>query len=199
MTMSFTDPGEVVLTGQNPYMILFDGVEGPPSTLVSLWHVQFSPAGEGSALYVKGEITGGVPRIYTDNIALARFVQSELYANNAVPFGLFADPDIDATDAEFERQGDARSFITESVVSGADDISLSWYDFLPAFKGASAANPAGGAKHGHYALYIPSRRVRLAINGVVAKGIVRPRMRDGRETTSGGLAWAETWIRPVAV
>lgn len=197
MTMSFTDPGEVVLTGQNPYMILFGGADGPPTTLVSLWHVQFSPAGEGSALYVKSEVTGGQPRIYTDNIALARFVQSELYANNAVPFGLFADPAIDAVDADFDRDGDARSFITERVVSAADDISLSWYDFLPAFKGGSAANPAGGAKHGHYALYIPARGMRLSINGAVATGAPRPRMRDGRETTSGGLAWAETWVRPV--
>ena len=128
---------------------------------------------------------------------MARFVQTELYANNAAPFGLFADPEIDAADAEFERRGDARSFITERVLSAADDISLSWYDFLPAFKGASAANPAGGSHHGHYALYIPSRRVRFAINGVAAAGAPRPRMRDGRETTSGGLAWAETWIRPV--
>ena len=92
MTMSFTDPGEVVLTGQNPYMILFGGAEGPPTTLVSLWHVLYSPAGEGSALFVKSEVTGGQPRIYTDNIALARFVQTELYANNAVPFGLLRRP-----------------------------------------------------------------------------------------------------------
>jgi len=197
MTMSFTDPGEVVLTGQNPYMILFDAAEGPPGTLVSLWHVQFSPAGEGNALYLKGELTGGLPRIYTDNIALARFIQTELYANNTAPFGLFADPEIDAVDADFERKGDARSFITERVLTADEDISLSWYDFLPAFKGASAANPAGGSKHGHYALYIPSRRVRLAINGIAATGSLRPRMRDGRETTSAGLAWAETWVRPV--
>jgi hypothetical protein len=197
MTMSFTDPGEVVLTGQNPYMILFEGPDGPPATLVSLWHVQFSPAGEGNALFLKGELTNGQPRIYTDNIALARFIQSELYANNAVPFGLFADPAIDAIEADFERKGDARSFITERVVTADEDISLSWYDFLPAFKGASAANPDAGAKHGHYALYIPSKRVRLAINGIVATGALRPRTRDGRETTTGGLAWAETWVRPL--
>ena len=196
MTMSFTDPGEVVLSGQNPYMILFAGADGPPTTLVSLWHVQYSPAGEGSALYVKSEITDDAPRIYTDNIALARFIQTELYANNSVPFGLFADPQIDPVDADFDRNGDARTFITELVVSAADDVSLSWYDFLPAFKGASAANPAGGAQHGHYALYIPARGMRLSINGAVASGAPRPRTREGRETTTGGLALAETWVRP---
>jgi hypothetical protein len=198
MTVSFTDPGEVVLTGQNPYMILFGEGEGPPTTLVSLWHVQFSPAGEGNALYVKSELTDGQPRIYTDNIALARFVQTELYANNKAPFGLFADVAIDAVEADFDQKGDARSFITERVVSADDEISLSWYDFLPAFKGASAPNPAGGSQHGHYALYIPARSVRLAINGEVAAGTLKPRTRDGRETTTGGLAWAETWIKPVS-
>jgi hypothetical protein len=197
MTMNFTDPGEVVLTGQNPYMILFAGEAGPPTTLVSLWHVQYSSEGEGSALYVKSELTDNQPRVYTDNIALARFIQTELYAKNKAPFGVFADPEIDAHDADFERRGDARSFITERVLSAVDGISLSWYDFLPAFKGASAADPAAGSQHGHYALYFPARRMRLAINGVAAAGSPRPRVRDGRETMSGGLAWAETWIRPV--
>src|SRR5580658_3904588 len=82
MTQSFTDPGDVVLTGQNPFMMLFSG-DGPPSSIVSFWRVHFSPAGVGHALYVRSEITGGAPRIYADNVPLARYIQSEIYAHNA--------------------------------------------------------------------------------------------------------------------
>ena len=68
-------------------------------------------------------MTEDQPR-WTDNIALARFIQTELYAKNKAPFGLFADTEIDAHDADFERRGDMRSFITERVLSAVDGISL---------------------------------------------------------------------------
>jgi hypothetical protein len=157
-----------------------------------------SPVGHGRALYVRSEVTGNEPRLYTDNVDVARYIQSEIYTNNTVPFGFFADTAIAAVTAQFERSGDVRSSLTERVKSPTDDISLTWYDLLPSFKGASAADPAGGAKHGHYALYVPARGARLVINGVQAAGAPRARQRDGRNTTSAGLALAETWVKPIA-
>jgi len=192
---SFTDPGEVCLTGQNPFMMLFSG-DGPPSSIVSFWRVHFSPAGTGHALYVRSELTGGEPRIYSDNVPLARYIQSEIYANNARPFGFFAALGIGVTDAMFSQSGDPRSALTETARTPVDEIALTWTDFLPAFKGGTAANAAEGRGHGHYALYIPARTVRLAINGAVAEGKPRPNLRDGRENSSAGLAWSETWVRP---
>src|ERR1700685_2657148 len=111
MTQSFTDPGEVVLTGQNPCMMLFSS-DGPPSSIVSFWRVHFSPAGAGHALYVRSEETGGAARIYADNLPLARYIQSEIYANNARPFGFFAALDIEVVDATFAQSGDPRSALT---------------------------------------------------------------------------------------
>ena len=195
MTQSFTDPGEVVLTGQNPFMMLFTG-DGPPSTVVSFWRVHFSPAGAGHALYARSELTGGVPRIYADNVELARYIQSELYANNARPFGFFAPPDIAVTDATFAQSGDPRTSLTETARTANDEIALTWSEFLPAFKGATAANAAEGRGHGHYALYIPAQRARLAINGKVAAGEPRASKREERDNSSAGLAWSETWVRP---
>ncbi|MCD6073754.1 MAG: hypothetical protein K0Q70_637 [Rhodospirillales bacterium] len=194
--MNFTDPGEVVLTGQNPFMMLFANADGPPTTAVSFWRVQFSPAGAGHALFLRSEITDGKPRLYTDNPDVARYLQEELYANNPRPFGFFADAAIKPIPASFAQLGDARHFITETVATGAEIVTLTWQDFLPAYKGGMAANPETGAKHGHYALYIPARKVRLAINETCAKGEPRASKRDNFDTTSAALAWAETWVRP---
>jgi hypothetical protein len=197
MTQNFTDPGDVVLTGQNPFMLLFSG-DGPPTTIASFWRVQFSPAGAGHALYVRSEVTGGEPKIYADNAEVARYIQTELYAKNARPFGFFADIALPVTAATFEQSGDARSRITETVKARADEIVLSWFDLLPAFKGGTAPNAAEGRAHGHYALYFPARSTLLRVNGRAAAGTPKLMDRDGRANASAGLAWAETWIRPVA-
>lgn len=197
MTQSFTDPDEVVLSGQNPYMLLFSG-EGPPTSIVSFWRVHFSPAGAGHALYLRSELTGDEPKIYSDNAELARYIQAELYANNARPFGFFADAVLAVTAATFVQTGDARSRITETVTSSDDEIELSWFDFLPAFKGGTAANLEEGRAHGHYALYFPSKSTLLNVNGKTAAGTPKLSDRDGRANASAGLAWSETWVRPVA-
>jgi hypothetical protein len=192
----FTDQDDVVISGQNPYMMLFREPAEDLIATVSFWRVSFSPMGPGHVLFLRGSITNGESRLYTDNIAVARFIQDEIYANNRAPFGHFADNTLDAIDAQFIQSGDARSHITETVTSRYDFVSLSWYDFLPAYKGGTAANPALQRGHGHYALYIPARRVRLAINGALEQATPKARIRDGRPTTSAALSWAETWIRP---
>ncbi len=196
MTQTFTDPGDVCLTGQNPYMLLFAASGGPPTTSASFWRVDLSPAGPGHVLFLRSEITAGAIRVYADNGTLARYIQQEIYANNVVPFGQFADASLDVVDATFEHAGDARSSVTERVIAGTDEIELTWYDFLPPFKGATSADTANGRGHGHYALYVPARRIRLGINDVLALGEPKTSTRDGRETTSCALALAETWIRP---
>jgi hypothetical protein len=196
VTQSFTDPGEVVLTGQNPFMLLFSG-DGPPTSIVSFWRVHFSPAGAGHALYLRSELTRGEPKIYSDNTEVARYIQTELYANNARPFGFFAEPALAVIPAAFVQSGDARSLITETVKSPSDEIVLSWFDFLPAFKGGTAANSEEGRAHGHYALYIPSKSTLLNVNGKAAAGAPKLSDRDGRANASAGLAWSETWVRPV--
>jgi hypothetical protein len=42
----------------------------------------------------------------------------------------------------------ARSRITETVTAPGEDIVLSWFDFLPAFNGATSADPKEGRGHG---------------------------------------------------
>ena len=70
------DPNRVILTGENPFirMSLKDGE--PNSTDASYWRIIFSPAGPGHVLYLKSELTEGRWRIYSDNIAMARWLQT---------------------------------------------------------------------------------------------------------------------------
>jgi hypothetical protein len=197
MGMNFVDNGVVCLSGQNPFMILFDQPGGVPINLASLWHIDFSPCGTGSVLFLAGEATSGQLRAFTDSTALARYISSEIYAVNAGPFQRFSEPDLSIIEASFDRSGDARSSVTEFVKSRTEQVALTWQNFLAPFKGGTAADPKGGRAHAHYALYFPAQEVSLLVNGNPARGVPIPMKRGERDMTSCGLAWAETWTKAV--
>jgi hypothetical protein len=195
MTMNFTDPSELRLSGQNPYMMIYDDPQADaPSTLVSIWHVQYCPeAGPGNVLFIRSnDLTNGACRVYSDNIMLTRWIQEQITTPN-MPW---ADNTLPVIEADFTSSGDSRDFITETIESREDEITLTWYDFLPAYAGITAPNPDRGSSHGHYAVYIPAKRIRVTLNGVECKGGPLPRQREGWEASSCFLAWAESWVRP---
>ena len=74
--MSTADPNHVILTGENPFIRLSRNDGDPNSTDASFWRILFCPAGPGHVLYLKSELTENRWRIYADNIAMARWLQS---------------------------------------------------------------------------------------------------------------------------
>ena len=74
--MPTVDPNAVILTGENPFMRLSATDGGPNTTEASFWRITFSPGGPGHVLYLKSELTEGQLRIYSDNIAMTRWLQS---------------------------------------------------------------------------------------------------------------------------
>src|ERR1700745_807119 len=74
--MSIADPNKTILTGENPFIRLSLKDGDPNSTDASYWRIIFSPAGPGHVLYLKSELTEGRWRIYSDNIAMARWLQT---------------------------------------------------------------------------------------------------------------------------
>jgi hypothetical protein len=194
MTKDATDPGEVTLIGENPFMLLYGDDESTPVASASAWTVMLSPAGPGHVLFLSGEAVGG-SCAYTDNIALCRYLQEEIVGGNPSPFKFAADPVLLVHDATFERDGDARSFHRERARSADGDVTLTWYDFLPAFVGSTAPALDVGGTHGHYATYVPSRRVQLVVDGRTIDGRPLPRRKGDREMMSCGLAWCETWVK----
>src|SRR3546814_2086173 len=64
-----------LMTGENPFIRLAEKDGDPLSTDASFWRVVTCPGGPGHVLYVRSELTEGDWRIYSDNIAMARWLQ----------------------------------------------------------------------------------------------------------------------------
>ena len=123
--MSIADPNKTILTGENPFIRLSLKDGDPNSTDASYWRIIFSPAGPGHVLYLKSELTEGRWRIYSDNIAMARWLQTTVQGMlNAE----LSDTTIPCAEATFSKAGDPRYFWTEYIKSHSEDISLTWFD-----------------------------------------------------------------------
>src|ERR687887_1843423 len=112
---TYTDPNQVRLTGENQYMRLHTEAQGPMTTRASHWRILLSPRGPGHVLFLRSDVTDNERRIYTDNIALARWLQEEILAA-----GEFSDQTLPVIRAIFARAGDSRSFWTESIDTAAE-------------------------------------------------------------------------------
>ncbi len=192
MTDTLTDPNEVRMTGENSFLRLSTGADGNETTRASHWRVLLSPGGSGHALLLKSEVTDGNVRIYSDNIAMTRWLQEEI---ESMLFPEFADTDLPVIDAVFSKFGDTATYWTESVESAEDSVLLTWYDFMEPF--VNTAPPgAMGRPLGVYSTFIPARKAQLTFNGTVAAGAPVHQTRDEWDATSACLALSETWVRP---
>jgi hypothetical protein len=184
-----TDTNELRLIGENPYMMVHEDPAQPPSTHVSVWGAEVSPAGPGHTLFWYSELTNGEPRIYSDNIGLTRWLQREI-VNARMPY---KDDKLPVVDAMFTRLGAVPWYVTEQVESRDDFMQFTWYDFLPAFWGQQI--PEEGDTHGHVACYVPAQGIRVTLNGKEARGAPLSRERDGYPHTTCFLALNESWTR----
>src|SRR6185437_910603 len=108
------------------------------STDASYWRIIFSPAGPGHVLYLKSELTEGRWRIYSDNIAMARWLQTTV---QGMLNPELSDTTIPCAEATFSKAGDPRYFWTENVKSHGEDIALTWFDSRRAAAHPLAAEP----------------------------------------------------------
>ena len=193
MTTSPTDPNRVLLTGENSFIRLSQEEGGSQNTRISHWRVLLSPGGPGHVLFMKSDVVGNEVLIYSDNIALTRWLQGEI---ESVLFPEFANLDLEVIDAVFTKSGDSRSFWTEKVVSEQDSVALTWYDFLEPFvlRVEAGSNPT--RPHGVYSCFVPARQAQVTFNGLVAAGDVFLEMRGEKQSSAACLAWSETWVRP---
>ena len=72
------DPNRVLCCGENPFIRISETDGGPETTVASFWRNVLSPAGPGHVLYLKSELTGNQWRIWSDNIAMARWLQQTI-------------------------------------------------------------------------------------------------------------------------
>jgi hypothetical protein len=188
--MTSADANRVILTGENPFIRLSAADDGPLTTDASFWRILFSPGGPGHVLYLKSELTDDRWRIYADNIAMARWLQSTVQ-------GMLnpetADTAIPVIDADFSKYGDARDFWTERVVSSEDEVLLTWHDIGdPLLIHTQPHNPPE-RRYGVCTVLIPALGARLTLNGDQAQGQPWPREREGRPFSTCALAFSESW------
>jgi hypothetical protein len=188
--MPTADPNRLILTGENPFIRLSDKDGGDNTTDASFWRIITCPAGPGHVLYIKSELTENRPRIYSDNIAMARWLQSTVQGmlNPAT-----ADQAISVTEAQFSKSGDPRYFWTEHVVARGEEISLTWYNIGEPLLIHTEPNASPGRPYGVCTVLIPALGARLSRNGVEAKGQAWPREREGRPFSTCALAFSESW------
>ncbi len=190
MPSTTVDANRVILTGENPFIRLSASDGSPNTTEASFWRIIFSPAGPGHVLYLKSELTDGQLRIYSDNIAMTRWLQSTVQGMlNAET----ADPTIPVIDAAFSKSGDTRDYWTEQVRTGADEIALTWYDIGESLLVHTQPNNPPGRLYGVCTILMPALGARLTVNGVHASGQPWPRDREGRPFSTCALAFSESW------
>ena len=188
--MSVADPNQLILTGENPFIRLSETDGAPFTTNASFWRIILSPAGPGHVLYLKSELTDDRLRIYSDNIAMARWLQSTVKGMlNAET----ADPTIPVIDAEFSKSGDARDFWTERLVTLDEEIALTWYGIGEPLLIHTQPNAEPGRPYGVCTVLIPALGARLSRNGVQAVGRPWARERESRPFSTCALAFSESW------
>ena len=188
--MSVEDPNRVILTGENPFIRLSETDGDPNTTDASFWRIIFCPAGPGHVLYLKSELTENRWRIYSDNIAMARWLQSTVQGMlNAET----ADTAIPVLDAQFTTSGDPRYFWTERVVSRDEEISLTWYEIGDPLLIHTQPDAEPGRPYGVCTVLVPALGARLSRNGIEPAGRPWPREREGKPFSTCALAFSESW------
>ncbi len=186
------DPNAVLMTGENSFIRLSHDGGKTQSDRFSHWRVLWCPAGAGHALFAQSELGGGQTRAYSDNAAVARWLQRTI---ETLLFPAFADTSVPVIAAEFGRAGDPRSTAVETVISGADRIRLTWYDCIEPFV-LNAPPGFNNRPIGVFSTFFPARSAQVEWNGRFATGQPWAETRGDRQASSACLAWSETWIKP---
>jgi hypothetical protein len=186
------DPNAVLMTGENSFIRLSPDGGTTLSDRASHWRVLWCPAGGGHALFLQSTLTGGQVRIYSDNIAVARWLQTSI---EKLLFPAFADTSLPVVAARFDRHGGPWSTATETVTATDARVTMSWYDCIEPF--VLHAPPGFNDRPiGVFSTFFPARAAQLEVNGKVATGQVWAEMRGDRQGSSATLAWSETWVKP---
>lgn len=188
--MSSVDANRVILTGENPFIRLSQGDGDAVTTNASFWRILLCPAGPGHVLYLKSEVTENTWRIYSDNIAMARWLQSTV---QGMLNPELQDLTIPVRDAQFDRSGDARDFWTERLETEDEQIALTWYRIGEPLLVHTQPNADPGRPYGVCTLLIPALGARLTRNGIEALGQPWKREREGKPFSTCALAFSESW------
>ena len=192
MAQTPVDPNEVLMTGENSFIRLSADGGKTHTSRVSHWRVLWCPAGAGHAMFFQSPLIDNRVQIYSDNLAVARWLQRTI---ETMLYPAFADVSLPVSAAEFTRSGDPRSSTMESVISATDQIVLTWYDCMDPFVLTMAPGMANRPL-GVFSTFFPAKSAQIEMNGLFAPDLAWLEMRGDRQSSSACLAWSESWVKP---
>ena len=190
--MTTVDANRVILIGENSVIRLCQSDSDTFTTNASFWRILWSAGGPGHVLFLNSELTGGRWRIYSDNIAMARWLQSTVVG---VIYAELLDPTIAVTDAQFSRSGDARDFWTERLDAQEEQVVMTWYQMGEPLLVHTQPNMLPARPYGMCTVLVPARGARLTRNGIEAEGRPWPREREARSSSTCVLGLCESWTQ----
>src|SRR3954451_14270851 len=192
MAQTPVDPNEVLMTGENSFIRLSADGGKTHTSRVSHWRVLWCPAGAGHAMFFQSPLIDNRVQIYSDNLAVARWLQRTI---ETMLYPAFADVSLPVAAAEFTRSGEPRSSTMESVISATDQIVLTWYDCMDPFVLTMAPGIANRPL-GVFSTFFPAKSAQIEMNGLFAPDLPWLEMRGDRQSSSACLAWSESWVKP---
>ena len=186
------DPNDVLMTGENSFIRLSADGGKTHSSRVSHWRVLWCPAGSGHAMFLQSPVIENRVQVYSDNMAVARWLQRTI---ETLLYPAFADTSLPVFDAQFCRAGDPRSTTVETVIARTERIVLTWYDCIDPFV-LTMAPGMGNRPIGVFSTFFPAKSAQIEVNGRFAPDAPWLEMRGDRQSTSACLAWSETWVKP---
>jgi hypothetical protein len=186
------DPNQVLMTGENSFVRLSTDGGKTMSDRFSHWRVLWCPAGAGHALFAQTSALGKQVVVYSDNVAVARWLQQTI---EKLLYPAFADVSLPVYHATFTRSGDPRSATVESIVGEHAKIRLTWWDTIEPFV-LNAPPGFNDRPLGVFSTFFPARAAQAEINGAALPGQPWPETRGDRQSSSCCLAWSETWVKP---
>ena len=143
-------------------------------------------------LYLLSELTGGEWRIYSDNLAMARWLQRTVQGelNPAL-----ADTSIPVVEASFATPKNMLPhYWQETLTADSEVIQMTWGNVGEPLLMNNA--PGTTYSYGVCSNLIPAAEARLTINGIQAMGSTWALERDGRPFGTSCLAFSESWTEP---
>jgi len=186
------DPNEVLMTGENSFIRLSADGGKTHTSRVSHWRVLWCPAGAGHAMFVQSPLIENRVQVYSDNLAVARWLQRTI---ETLLYPPFADVALPVFAAQFARSGDPHSAAVETVDSALDSSVLTWHDCIEPFV-LTMAPGMGNRPIGVFSTFFPAKCAQIEMNGRFAPHATWLEMRGDRQSSSACLALSETWVKP---
>src|SRR5438477_2979497 len=117
------DPNDVLMTGENSFIRLSSDSGKTLTDRFSHWRVLWCPEGAGHTLFVHSTLIDGGVRIYSDNQAVARWLQKTI---ETLLYPQFADTTLPITPAQFSRAAPRWNPATRPTVAANTGIWMTW-------------------------------------------------------------------------